>query len=64
MSGADKERVAKQTAALGGQPLYSAFLFPTNYGIEHGPFLSDDELWAEMSLALFKVLEDIRLKLR
>lgn len=72
-------RVAKQTAeylmqlrelhssrmeCLGGQPLYSAFLFPNGYGIGHGPFSSDDELWAEMSLALSNVPEEIRLKLR
>ena len=50
--------------SLGGQPLYSAFLFPTGYGIGHGPFSSDDELWAEMALALEKVPEDVRLELR
>ncbi|KNG86672.1 hypothetical protein ANOM_005665 [Aspergillus nomiae NRRL 13137] len=79
MSGADKERVAKQTAeylmqlrglhsalmeSLGGQPLYSAFLFPTGYCIGHGPFSSDDELWAEMALALENVPENVRLELR
>jgi hypothetical protein len=79
MSGADKERIAKQTAeyvmqlrelhsnrmeSLGGRPLYSAFLFPNGYGIGHGPISSDDELWAEMSLALSKVPEEIRLELR
>ncbi|EER37413.1 conserved hypothetical protein [Histoplasma capsulatum var. duboisii H88] len=79
MSAADKERVAKQTAdylmqlrelhsnrmeSIGGQPLYSAFLFPNGYGIGHGPLSSDDELWAEMSLALSKVPEEIRLELR
>ena len=79
MSGLDKERVAKQAAeyiiqlrqlhsnrmeSLGGQPLYSAFLFPNGYGIGHGPLSSDDELWAEMSLALSKVPEEICLKLR
>lgn len=79
LSEEDKERIAKQTAeyitqlrelhsnrmeSLGGQPIYSAFLFPNGYGIGHGPFSSDDELWAEMSLALSRVPEEIRLKLR
>lgn len=79
MSETDKERVAKQTAeyvmqlrelhsdrmeSLGGRPLYSAFLFPNGYGIGHGPFSSDDELWAEISLSLSNVPEDICLKLR
>ncbi|KAJ5584321.1 uncharacterized protein N7459_004121 [Penicillium hispanicum] len=79
MPWADRERVAKQTAeyllqlrelhsdqmeSIGGQPIYSAFLFPNGYGIGHGPLSSDDELWAEMSLALAKVPEPIRLKLR
>lgn len=49
---------------VGGQPLYSVFLFPNGYGIGHGPLSSDDELWAEMSLALSKVPEEIRLELR
>lgn len=43
--------------SIGGQPIYSAFLFPNSYGIGHGPFSSDDELWAEMSLALAQVPE-------
>ncbi|KAB8206048.1 kinase-like domain-containing protein [Aspergillus parasiticus] len=83
MSETDKERVAKQTAeyvtqlrelqsskleSLGGQQLYSAFLFPNGYGIGHGPFSSDDELWAEMSLSLSlslsNVPEEIRSQLR
>lgn len=79
MCATDKERIAKQTAeyviqlrklhssrmeSLGGQPLYSAFLFPNGYGIGHGPFSSDDELWAEMSLSLTNVPEKVRLKLR
>lgn len=78
MSWADKERVAKQTAeylmqlrelrsdrmeSIGGQPLYSAFLFPNGYGIGHGPISSDDELWAEM-LALTQVPKQICSKLR
>ncbi|KAJ5459013.1 hypothetical protein N7530_010957 [Penicillium desertorum] len=81
MTSADKERVAKQTAeyltmqlhklrsnrmeSIGGQPIYSAFLFPDTYGIGHGPFSSDDELWAEMSLTLNdRVPEQVRSKLR
>lgn len=79
MSTEDKERVAKQTAeylmqlrdlrstkmeSLGGGPLYSAFLFGSGYEIGHGPFSSDDELWAEMSLALSKVPEVLRQRLR
>ncbi|GAB1209757.1 hypothetical protein APSETT445_008538 [Aspergillus pseudonomiae] len=80
MSGVDKEWVAKQTAEYlmqlrglhstpNGKPrrtatLLSFFLFPTGYGIGHGPFSSDDELWAEMALALEKVPEDVRLELR
>lgn len=74
----DKERVVKQTTeyvmqlrelhldrmeSLGGQPLYSAFLFPNGYGIGYSPFSSDDELWAEMLFSLSKVLEEICLKL-
>ncbi|CRL19981.1 Protein kinase-like domain [Penicillium camemberti] len=79
MTSTDKERVAKQTAeylrqlyklrsnrleSISGQPIYSAFLFPNSYGIRHGPFLSDDELWAEMSLALAQVPEQVCSKLR
>ncbi|KAJ5551019.1 hypothetical protein N7535_001042 [Penicillium sp. DV-2018c] len=79
MTPADKERVAKQTAeylmqlralrsdrleSIGGQPIYSAFLFPVGYGIGHGPFSSEEELWAEMSLALTHVPEVVRSKLR
>ncbi|KAE8330074.1 hypothetical protein BDV39DRAFT_190724 [Aspergillus sergii] len=59
IQGSPLKRVAKQTAeyvtqlrelqsnqleSLGGQQLYSAFLFPNGYGIGHGPFSSDDEL--------------------
>ncbi|CAG8026200.1 unnamed protein product [Penicillium salamii] len=79
MSQTDKERVASQTAeylkqlqelhsdrmeSLGGQPLYDAFLFPPKYGVGHGPFSSDDELWAEMSKSLTHVQEEVRVKLR
>lgn len=79
MTLADKERVAKQTVeyllqlrglhsdrmeSIGGKPIYSAFLFPNGYGIGHGPFSSDDELWAEMSLALSQVPDQVRSKLR
>ncbi|KAJ5533358.1 hypothetical protein N7494_009910 [Penicillium frequentans] len=79
MQWTDRDRIAKQTAeylmqlrklrssqmeSIGGHPIYSAFLFPNGYGIGHGPFSSDDELWAEMSLALANVPEQIRIKLR
>jgi hypothetical protein len=79
LCGADKERIAKQTAeyliqlrtlhssrmeSLNGQPLYNAFLFINDYGIGHGPLSSGDELWAEMSLALTNVPEQVRSKLR
>lgn len=72
MTLADRERVTKQTAeyliqlhklrsdrveSIGGQPIYSAFLFPNSYSIGYGPFSSDDELWAKMSLALNQVPE-------
>lgn len=40
------------------------FFFLNGYGIGHGPFSSDDELWAEMSLALKQVPEQLRSKLR
>ncbi|RHZ45088.1 aminoglycoside phosphotransferase family protein [Aspergillus thermomutatus] len=79
MSWEDKECVAKQTAeylmqlcqlrsnqmeSVSGQPIYSAFLFLNGYGIGHGPFSSDDELWAEMSLSLAQVPEQVRSKSR
>lgn len=74
-----RERVAKQTAeylmqlreirsnrleSIGGRPLYNAFLFLQDYETPHGPFSSDDELWAELSLALTKVPEQVRAALR
>ncbi|PYH99821.1 kinase-like protein [Aspergillus ellipticus CBS 707.79] len=81
MSANQRESIAKQTAdylmqlrklqspkmhCVEGQPLYSAFLFPNSYGLPHGPFSSDDELWAEMEMALKKleVPENARLLLR
>jgi hypothetical protein len=79
MSLEEKERVAKETAeylnqlrklcspkmqSLQDQPIYSAFLFPTGYGLPHGPFSSDDELWADLEKALSKVPEDARRRLR
>ncbi|WEW61597.1 hypothetical protein PRK78_007088 [Emydomyces testavorans] len=79
LSAAEKERIAKQTAeyllqlrqlcspqmqSLDGQPLYSAFLFPNGYGIPHGPFSSDEELWEEMAKALKDVPEKACRRLR
>lgn len=79
MPTAYRERVAKQTAeylmqlrelhapqiqSLDGQPVYSACLFPNGYGLPHGPCSSDDELWAEMTVALKGVPEQARLRLR
>lgn len=75
----EKENIAKQTAdylmqlrtlhsdqmeSLGNKPLYSAFLFPKGYGLPHGPFSSDNDLWAEMELALEGVPDDARQRLR
>lgn len=79
MSTAGRERIAEQIAqyllqlrklhspqmqSLGGQPLYSAFLFPNGYDIPHGPLSSDDELWGEMVMSLEKVPEKARQRLR
>ncbi|GIK04892.1 hypothetical protein Aspvir_008990 [Aspergillus viridinutans] len=79
MPASERENIAKQTAdylvqlrklqsetmhALRDQPLYSASLFPTGYGLPHGPFSSDEELWADMSMALKGVPEAVRLRLR
>ncbi|KAL6353685.1 hypothetical protein LRP88_12998 [Fusarium phalaenopsidis] len=67
MSELDRHRIAEQAAghlaelrslqsprleSLGNQPLYSAFLFRNGYGLPHGPFTSDDQLWEEMAKAL------------
>lgn len=79
MSAAEKEHVAKQTAdylcqlrklqsprlqSIREQPLYSAFLFPNGYGLPHGPFSSDNELWEEMSIALKGVPQEVCQRLR
>ena len=79
MSMADKDRVAQQTAeyllqlrglqspkmqSLGGDPIYSAFLFPNGFGVPHGPLYSDDELWSEMAEALEKLPEKVRERFR
>ncbi|PYI31595.1 kinase-like protein [Aspergillus indologenus CBS 114.80] len=79
MSPDQRESIARQTAeclmqlrklqspqmhSVEGQPLYSAFLFRNGYGLPHGPLASDDELWAEMDLALKDITEDARLRLR
>lgn len=83
----DKERVARQTAgcilrlrdfqspqmqSLGGQPIYSGFLFlrvytpgsPRCYNVAHGPFSSDDELSNEMEKSRDKVPVKARQRLR
>ena len=75
----DRERIAKQTAeyllelrelqsprmqSLNCGPVYSTFLFLNGYGVPHGPFSSDDELWGEMAKSLEKVLEEARQRLR
>ncbi|KAF2752748.1 kinase-like protein [Pseudovirgaria hyperparasitica] len=75
----DKERIAVQTAeslqqlrqlhshhlaSVDMKPLYSAFLFPPDYGIPHGPFASDDDLWAELKKALRGVPEKACQRLR
>ncbi|RDW74495.1 aminoglycoside phosphotransferase family protein [Aspergillus mulundensis] len=79
LSEVEKKSIAKQTAeylgqlrelhsntmqGLHDQPIYSAFLFPTGYGVPHGPFSSDDELWSEMKQALQGIPEDVCLRLR
>ncbi|KAK2589493.1 hypothetical protein QQS21_012827 [Conoideocrella luteorostrata] len=79
MTQTEKEQVAQQTAeylsqlrqlqsphmqSLCGQPLYSAFLFPTGYGVPHGPLGSDDELWEDMAKALEGVPEATKRRLR
>ncbi|KAL3447634.1 kinase-like domain-containing protein [Aspergillus insuetus] len=64
----EKEQIARQTAeyllqlrnlqsekmqALGGQPIYSNFLFRNKKSdLTHGPLASDDELWADMEQGL------------
>lgn len=80
MSESDKESVAKQTVnyylrqlrgltsasvqSLGAGPVYSAFLFRNGYGIPHGPFASDDQLWEAMAEALHMVPQNAKLILR
>ncbi|KAK4071302.1 hypothetical protein Purlil1_13469 [Purpureocillium lilacinum] len=75
MSESDKESIAKQVVdylcqlrnlrsdsiqALNGEPVYSAFLFRNGYGLPHGPFSTDDQLWREMTEALNGVPENAR----
>ncbi|KAJ4308777.1 hypothetical protein N0V84_011893 [Fusarium piperis] len=79
MTAEDKHRVAKQTSAcldqlrllhslrvqtVDGKPVFSAFLFPVGYGIPHGPFSSDQELWEEFAKALQHVPEHATKRLR
>jgi aminoglycoside phosphotransferase (APT) family kinase protein len=67
LSETQKSSIAKQTAqfinqlrqhssnalqSLDSSPLYSAFLFRNGYGLPHGPFTSDEQLWEEMAKAL------------
>jgi len=75
----ERQRVAMQTAdylgqlrklqsnrieTLGGEPVYSAFLFPVGYGVPHGPLSTDDELWNELAKALKGVPEKAVQRLR
>jgi aminoglycoside phosphotransferase (APT) family kinase protein len=79
MSAYERESIAKQVAdyllqlrsihsarmqGLNGEPIYSAFLFRNGYGLAHGPLSSNDELWADMDIALKEVPEDVRIQLR
>ncbi|RDA88219.1 hypothetical protein CP532_0360 [Ophiocordyceps camponoti-leonardi (nom. inval.)] len=79
MSETERESVAKQTAdylrqlrsltstrmeGLGGEPIYSSFLFLVGDDIPHGPLASDEELWEEMAKALSKVPETVRLRFK
>ncbi|CAL5875246.1 uncharacterized protein PFLUO_LOCUS9550 [Penicillium psychrofluorescens] len=51
-----------------GQPVYDAFLFagygPKGYEVPHGPLLSDEQLWNEMTPALKNVPDVVRALLR
>ncbi|KAJ4267578.1 hypothetical protein NW762_003687 [Fusarium torreyae] len=79
MSSTAKDRVAKQVAeyllqlrqlhsprlqSLEGKPIYSAFLFSSDFGVPHGPFDSDDELWEEMAKSLEGVPQKARQRMR
>jgi aminoglycoside phosphotransferase (APT) family kinase protein len=79
LSTTDKEKIAKQTVdylsqlrqlrsshmqSLGQNPLYSAFLFPTGYGVPHGPLSFDDELWAEIATGLKDIPQQALSRLR
>jgi aminoglycoside phosphotransferase (APT) family kinase protein len=79
MPACDRDRVAQQTAsylqqlrplqsprlqALHDAPLHSAYLFHGDYRLPHGPFATDDELWAEMAKALRGVPEKARRQLQ
>jgi aminoglycoside phosphotransferase (APT) family kinase protein len=79
MSTDERESIAKQVAdyllqlrsihsarmqGLNDETIYSAYLFRNGYGLPHGPLSSNDELWADMDVALKEVPEDVRLQLR
>ncbi|PHH93327.1 hypothetical protein CDD83_7112 [Cordyceps sp. RAO-2017] len=75
MSEPERDSIARQTAdylcqlrglcsarvqSVGGGPVYSDFLFRNGYGLPHGPFHADDQLWEGMAKASDKVPENAR----
>lgn len=79
LSGPERQRIARQTVdylgqlrklqsdrlqGLGGAPLYCVFLLGGDYGLPHGPFKSDDELWDAMAESLGKLSDGERHRLR
>ncbi|KAL2856818.1 hypothetical protein BJX68DRAFT_253190 [Aspergillus pseudodeflectus] len=73
MSTDERESIAKQVAdyllqlrsihsarmqGLNDEPIYSPYFFRNGYGLPHGPLSSNDELWADMDMALKEVPED------
>lgn len=79
LSAEKKDSIAKQTAeylsqlrklqspkmqTLGGQPLYSTFLFHGEHGEPHGSLSSDDELWENMEGELEGIPGHVRRRLR
>lgn len=75
----ERRRIAKQTAdyitelrklhspriqSLTGEPVYSTFLFLAGPTAPHGPFSSDQELWAELDKALVNVPKKARQRLQ
>ncbi|KAJ5609730.1 hypothetical protein N7528_010297 [Penicillium herquei] len=80
LSTVERENIAKQTASyleqlrnlqseqiqsLGGNPVYSNFLFKNKtFQQPHGPFLSDDYLWNDMKAGLTLLPEAAQVQLR